>query len=132
LRFSDVVVVSGKQPGSNQGWQAVMARAANILLVEDNSDDATLVCTAVQRTLAGIRVIVVGDGQGAINYLGGDGPYRDRATYPFPDLVLLDLKMPLVNGFEVLTWIPSQPALKGLPVVILTGSVLASDNAQAY
>jgi len=109
-----------------------VARAANILLVEDNSDDATLVCTAVQRTFAGIRVFVVCDGSEAISYLTSEGLYKDRNAYPFPDLILLDLKMPQVNGFEVLRWVRSQPTMKGLPVVVLTGSVLASDNTLAY
>ncbi len=109
-----------------------MARGADILLVEDNPDDATLVCTAVERTLAGIRVLVVGDGGEAIRYLSGVPPYDDRTAYPFPDLVLLDLKMPSVDGFEVLRWIRSQPGLLGLPVIVLTGSVLADDNALAY
>ena len=109
-----------------------MARAANILLAEDNPDDATLVCTAVQRTLAGIRVLVIGDGRETIRYLKGDPPYDVRNDFPLPDLVLLDLDLPSVNGFEVLRWIRSQPDLLGLPVIVLTGSTLASDNATAY
>ena len=109
-----------------------MARAANILLAEDNPDDATLVCAAVQRTFAGIRVLVVSDGQEAIRYLRGEPPYDVRSDYPFPDLVLLDLNLPSVHGFEVLRWIRAQPGLLGLPVIVLTGSMLASDNAMAY
>ena len=109
-----------------------MARSLNILLVEDSSDDALLVSTAVERTLAGIRVLLVHNGQEAIRYLDGQSPYDDRARHPFPDLVLLDLKMPLVNGFEVLRWIRSQPRLRRLPVIVLTGSLLPEDTQKAY
>ena len=109
-----------------------MARSANILLVEDDPNDAVLVRKAVQTTLAGIPVAVVSDGQEAVNYLKGEGPYANRALYPFPDIVLLDLKMPLMDGFEVLRWIRKQPRLKRLPVVVLTGSVQERDARLAY
>ena len=109
-----------------------MARSLNILLVEDNPDDAFLVSTAVERTLAGIRVLLVQNGQEAIRYLDGQSPYDDRSRHPFPDLVLLDLKMPVVNGFEVLDWIRSQPGLRRLPVIVLTGSLLPEDTQKAY
>ena len=109
-----------------------MARAANILLVEDNPDDVLLVCKAVQSTMAGIKIHVVGNGQEAIRYLEGEGPFGDRQSHPFPDIVLLDLKMPLVNGFEVLRWLRAQPRLKRLPVIVLSGSAQQSDTVQAY
>lgn len=109
-----------------------MARSPNILLVEDDPNDALLVTKAFQKTLAGIPLVVVPNGQEAVNYLKGDGRYTDRATYPFPDIVLLDLKMPLMNGFEVLRWIRQQPRLKRLPVIVLTGSVQDSDARMAY
>jgi CheY-like chemotaxis protein len=109
-----------------------VARSLNILLVEDSPDDALLVSTAVERTLLGIRVLLVHNGQEAMRYLDGQSPYCDRARHPFPDLVLLDLKMPLVNGFEVLRWIRSQPGLRRLPVIVLTGSLLPEDKQKAY
>src|SRR5437762_1307255 len=109
-----------------------MARTATILLVEDDENDALLVCKAAQKTLAGIPVFVVSNGQQAVQYLNGDAAYADRSKYPFPDIVLLDLKMPVMNGFEVLRWVRSQPRLKRLPVIILTGSVHESDTKAAY
>jgi len=109
-----------------------VARSLNILLVEDNPDDAFLVSTAVERTLAGIRVLLVKNGQEAIRYLGGESPYEDRSRHPFPDLILLDLKMPVMNGFEVLDWIRSKPGLRRLPVIVLTGSLLPEDTQRAY
>ena len=109
-----------------------MARSPNILLVEDDPNDALLVTKAFQKTLAGIPLHAVVNGQEAVNYLKGEGLYADRARYPFPDIVLLDLKMPLMNGFDVLRWIRQQPRLKRLPVIVLTGSVQDSDARLAY
>ena len=109
-----------------------MARRANILLVEDDPNDVVLVRKAVQKTLLGIPLAVVSNGQEAVHYLKGDGPYANRDMYPFPDILLLDLKMPLMNGFELLRWIRRQPRLKRLPVIVLTGSVHDSDAKLAY
>src|SRR5882757_8358893 len=109
-----------------------MARTATILLVEDDPNDVLLVRKAAQNTLAGIPISVAPNGEEAVNYLSGTGAYADRSKYPFPDIVLLDLKMPVMNGFEVLRWVRSQPALKRLPVIIFTGSVHESDTKTAY
>ena len=109
-----------------------MARSATILLAEDDPNDALLMRKAVQKTLSRIPLVVVNNGQEAVHYLNGDGPYADRTLHPFPDLVLLDLKMPLMNGFEVLRWVRQQPRLKRLPVIVLSGSVLESDVRLAY
>src|SRR5207253_9751320 len=91
-----------------------------------------LIRKAVQKALSGIPLAVVSNGQEAINYLEGVSVYADRAAYPFPDIVLLDLKMPLLNGFEVLRWVRQQPRLKRLPVIVLTGSVQDNDARRAY
>ena len=109
-----------------------MARSPNILLVEDDPNDALLVAKAFQKTLGGIPLQVVPNGQEAVNYLKGEGRYANRAEHPFPDIVLLDLKMPLMNGFDVLRWIRQQPKLRRLPVIVLTGSVHDSDARLAY
>ena|SRR5258706_4218654 len=109
-----------------------MARTATILLVEDDANDALLVRKAAQKTLAGIPMQIVPNGQEALNYLSGQGIYADRAQHPFPDIVLLDLKMPVMNGFELLRWVRAQPKFRCLPVIILTGSVHESDTNMAY
>jgi CheY-like chemotaxis protein len=109
-----------------------MARRATILLVEDSADDALLVCRAVQLTFSGIPVSVVRDGVEAVRYLKGEGMYSDRQAYPFPQVVLLDLKMPQMDGFEVLKWIRQDPGLKRLPVIVLTGSPVEEDTTRAY
>src|SRR5204862_7591360 len=74
---------------------------------------------------------VVTDGREATEYLAGTKKFADRAQFPLPSLMLLDLKMPFANGFEVLTWIQSQPALKELPIVVLTSSAEERDRKRA-
>ena len=74
----------------------------------------------------------VEDGDKAIAYLNGVGPYADRALHPLPSLILLDLKMPRATGFEILKWIRAHPALSGVPVIILSGSELRDDIRDAY
>jgi CheY-like chemotaxis protein len=103
-----------------------------ILLVEDDPDDALLIQRAFQR--AGLKDIlkIVRDGEQAINYLRGHGEFADREKFPAPFLMLLDLKMPGTDGFDVLTWVRSDPALKLLLVVVLTSSNLQADVDRAY
>ncbi len=109
-----------------------MARTVTILLVEDDPNDALLVRMAFQRTRSGIPLLIVPNGLEAVNYLNGEGIYADRSAYPIPDIILLDLKMPLMSGFEVLRWIRERPGLKRLPVIVLTSSVQDSDARAAY
>ena len=99
-----------------------MPEEAVILLVEDRSDDILLIQRAFQRAVIKNPLVVTRDGQEAIDYLSGHGMFRNRAEYPLPWLVLLDLKMPRVDGFEVLKWIRSQPELRRMIVLVLTSS----------
>ena len=103
-----------------------------ILLVEDNEDDVFL----MRRALRGARVAnplyVVEDGQEAENYLSGVGKYADRAEYPVPAIVFLDLKLPYISGHDVLAWIRRQKDLEGLVVIVLTSSNEASDLSRCY
>ena len=103
-----------------------------ILLVEDREDDILL----IQRALAEAKVQnplhIVRDGEEAMAYFQGDGKYARREEFPLPDLVLLDLKMPRVDGFELLQWIRRQPSLKTLRVVVLTSSGDIFDINRAY
>jgi CheY-like chemotaxis protein len=103
-----------------------------ILLVEDNEDDQFFMKQAQQK--AGIQnpMHIVHDGQQALDYLKGAGEYGDRQKYPLPFLVLLDLKLPLVSGLEVLEWIRSQPALETIIIVFLTSSREDRDIDRAY
>jgi CheY-like chemotaxis protein len=87
------------------------------LIVDDSADDQALCMAIVQKAVAN-RVLVVGDGSEAIAYLIGAGIYSNRRRYPLPDVLLLDLKMPKVDGFAVLEWLKSQPNFKPLIVVL--------------
>lgn len=99
-----------------------MTQPKTILVVEDNDDDLFFLMRAFKEIGIADRVFRVDDGQKAMAYLAGDGAYRERSEFPFPALVLLDLKLPIYSGHEVMEWIQSQPALKALPVYILTSS----------
>ncbi len=103
-----------------------------ILLVEDNLEDVFLIQRAFRSAGVSKDLVVVSDGEVALAYLKGVGSYADREKFPMPDLVLLDLDMPKLNGFQVLSWLRSQPGLKQLPVIVLTMSVYHSDVQTAY
>src|SRR5437868_2030655 len=97
-----------------------MPDQALILLVEDKEDDIVLIRRALAKAGVVNPLQVVRDGDEAIEYLAGERKYRNREEYPLPQLVLLDLKLPGMDGFEVLRWIRGQPGLSSLRVVVLT------------
>lgn len=103
-----------------------------ILLVEDNDDDVALVQRAIRRAGISTRMHAVGDGDAAVDYLQGTGPYADRQAWPMPRLVLLDLKLPRRSGLEVLEWMRAQPSLAPTVVVALTSSRENADLQRAY
>ncbi len=111
---------------------SVNLKGHTILHVEDDPNDVLLLQRAVQRANLAVAVTAVSDGESAIAYLRGDSAYRDRAQFPLPDLILLDLKIPRKSGFEVLSWIRQQPQFKRLPVAIFTSSRHDRDMEQAY
>ncbi len=107
-------------------------RAETVLIVEDDPYDTKLIMRAIKKARMLNPVQTVEDGEAAIAYLSGKPPYEDRTLYPLPVLVLLDLKMPKRDGFEVLQWLRSQPALGRVPVVVLTSSNQTLDINRAY
>ncbi len=109
-----------------------MMKNPTILLAEDDPDDVFFIRTAFERTCPGVRVSAVSNGLEAVKYLKGQQPYADRLVFPLPNLVLLDLFMPVMTGFEVLRWIREQPHLNGLPVVVLGSSRWNDDSKLAY
>jgi CheY-like chemotaxis protein len=104
----------------------------SVLLVEDDKDDVFFIKMACQRSGIPHSFQVVTDGKSAIEYLSGTGSYAELPAHAVPDLVFLDIKLPKVDGHEVLKWIRAQPKLKNLPVVMLTSSLQESDVSRAY
>jgi two-component system response regulator len=103
-----------------------------ILLVEDSPDDEALALRAFKKSNMGNEIIIAHDGEEALNYLFGRGQYADRNVALLPAVVLLDLKLPKIDGLEVLRQIRNNPATKGLPVVILTSSKHEEDMVKSY
>ena len=103
-----------------------------ILLAEDREDDILLVRRSFTKSFITNPLQVVRDGEEAIEYLKGEGRYANRAEFPLPALMLLDLKMPRRDGFEVIKWVRQQPGLRELPIVVLTSSENMRDVNTAY
>ena len=103
-----------------------------ILLVEDSEDDIMLVRLAMQKAGVTLPLEVVTSGEQAIEYLGGTNGYSDWHRFPLPSIVLLDLKMPGMSGFDVLKWVRQKPGLKALRVAVLTSSDLPSEIKTAH
>jgi CheY-like chemotaxis protein len=103
-----------------------------ILLVEDNRDDVFFVQRAFYTAQIKHPLFTVEDGEQAMEYLSGTGRYTDRTVYPMPRLILADLKMPRVNGFDLVAWIRKAPHCRFIPIVILSSSALPGDVNRAY
>ena len=103
-----------------------------ILLVEDDSAHAEIVRRNLEDFRVANRLVRVADGQEALDYLYHEGRFADPAAHPRPGLVLLDLRLPKVDGLEVLRIVKSDPGLGSIPIVILTTSDAESDMAKAY
>jgi len=104
-----------------------MLAHGTILAVEDQANDALLLKMAYNATELPYRLIVVQDGQCAVDYLKGAPPYDERVKYPLPGMLLLDLKTPRKDGFDVLAWLRKSKEFSALPVVVLSCSPRESD-----
>src|SRR6266567_9625690 len=103
-----------------------------ILLVEDNAHDAELTIRALKRRNLANKLIHVKDGAEALDYLFGTGPYADRDIRQHPKVVLLDLKLPKVDGLEVLKAIKTDERTRTIPVVVMTSSQEQRDVVDSY
>ena len=104
---------------------------APILYVEDEEDDVMLIRIAFRNAQIERPLVIAADGREALQYLLGAGRFSDRVQYPFPCLVLLDLNLPQLGGFEVLQRIRQEAPLAALPVVVFSSSEKGSDRARA-
>ncbi|MES9827539.1 MAG: response regulator [Candidatus Thiodiazotropha sp.] len=109
-----------------------MSKSAVILLVDDSRMDVELTLDAFKEARLSNRIEVSYSGQKALDYLFGNEHFADRTKHPLPNLILLDLKMPGVDGFEVLKRVKGTPLIKRIPVVILTSSKEEGDRALSY
>jgi len=109
-----------------------MDKEALILLVEDNKMDVALTLDAFREARLDNKIQVAHNGEEALEYLFGEGDFADRNSYPLPNIILLDLKMPGIDGFEVLRRIKNTEGIKRIPIIILTSSKEEGDRAMSY
>ena len=109
-----------------------MSEYGHILVAEDDPTDAYFFERAFRRADIPVTLHFVRDGREALDYLQGEGQFADRTRHPLPQLVLLDLKMPRLDGFDVLEWVRKQPGLSGVLIVIFSSSDEPRDMNRAY
>jgi CheY-like chemotaxis protein len=110
-----------------------MSYLSPVLLAEDNPDDVFLIRRALKENNTQNPLQVVNNGEEAIHYLAAEGQFADRSVYAFPALFLLDLKMPVRDGLEVLHWLHDHPDIpRRLPVVVFSSNELPEETQKAY
>ncbi len=103
-----------------------------LLFVDDDPSDRLLVEMGCRRAQVSFLLRTVEGGVEAIRYLSGEGRFADRVEHPLPDLIFLDLKMPEMDGFQVLRWIRARPATRTTPVAVYSASLIPEDIAKGY
>jgi CheY-like chemotaxis protein len=111
----------------NHAFTLAMTTHPTILIAEDSESDRMLIELGFERAKFPFGIQFVHDGFHATEYLNGRGPYANRAKFPVPIVLLTDLKMPRMDGFELLTWIRNHEKWRNLPVVVVTGSNQSED-----
>jgi CheY-like chemotaxis protein len=109
-----------------------MKRERTVLLVDDDENDLIFLQRSFQQAQIHVPVQTVRDGQQAIDYLSGTGPFANRSQYEMPRLMILDQQMPRKTGLEVLHWLKEQPELVRLPVIMFSSSAYPPEVKEAY
>jgi CheY-like chemotaxis protein len=109
-----------------------MHRQCTILIVDDDENDIFFVKRAFTEINVHCTFHMLKNGQEAVDYLAGHGEYADREKYPLPMMILMDLKMPIMDGFQVLAWLRGRPGIKVIPTVVFSSSDLPGDITRAY
>jgi two-component system, response regulator len=104
----------------------------SVLLVEDNPDDAEFTLRALRKANVALNIVLVDNGVKALDFVFGTGTFADRAGAKLPRIMLLDLKMPKVDGLEVARRIKNDPRTRSLPIIIFTSSREQRDIAESY
>lgn len=108
-----------------------MDKLAPILIAEDDETEIMVLRMAAQKATLARKIVFVHDGVEVLAYLQGEPPFSDRSQHPLPVLLVLDLKMPRLTGFDVLVWLATRPEFKNLPAVVLSSSTNDSDIQKA-
>src|SRR5262249_49500613 len=110
---------------------SLIAQKSPILVVDDSNDDVFFLCRAFERAGLDHSIVHVSDGEEAVDYLSRISGFTDRSRYPLPILMLLDVKMPKLNGFDVLQWLLTRKDLQKFPVVMFSSSTQPEDIEKA-
>ena len=103
-----------------------------MLIAEDDENDALLLKRAFLRVEKNAQIHIVRDGEEALQYIQAQGKYSDRQQFPFPRVLITDLKMPRCTGFELLAWLQAHPECNIIPVIVFSASKLPEDVKKAY
>ncbi len=103
-----------------------------VLVLEDDPDDVFFLRRAFKENNFTGNFVVLDDGQEGVDYVSGAGVYSNRTQHPFPDILITDLKMPRLNGFEVLRWLKKHPQFMVIPAIVLSASAEERDLKEAY